>query len=437
MTMTITNITIGGGGGVGSFTNFSINGIPNSSGVMIGDSVNSQWTQGTDGVWRVDMSTNQTQWVINGEHIGGVDSNGITLLKGTLQLYEEDLDCNVRLYDGSRLVPSLTFWGHTNEWGLYARGYNGTTVAGWSQAGTEIGLLHGGGIKLMTTNAAFEGRLIGDISQATGYPEHEFRNWQTNMSFTALSLSNMVVTPGSLSVKDSYMVSRAILGQSGFAYYDAGGVARSSVGEYVLIKNSLGLTATKLEPSALTFYDPASSMPLNLIDSSSLTIKASNGNTMLDLNAVSGFRCFDNGTYLLRSRLDYFGLTLADSAGTIVATVDSSTGYATFRGGSITNSGDLSFYGGGGSNTCKITGSTGAVIIRGQDSDARYVRVYTNWFSGVLTNLFGGKTNICRYQYGSLTNMTVLKGDRDASPITNPNPFELQLRCRPHRKHAL
>lgn len=375
MTMTITNITIGGGG-VGSFTNFSINGIPNTSGVMIGDSINSQWTQGTDGVWRVDMSTNQTQWVINGEHIGGVDSNGITLLKGTLQLYEEDLDCNVRLYDGSRLVPSLTFWGHTNEWGLYARGYNGTTVAGWSQAGTEIGLLHGGGIKLMSTNAAFEGRLIGDISQATGYPEHEFRNWQTNMSFTALTLSNMVVTPGLVVVKDPYMVSRSILSQSGFAYSDAGGVSRVAIGDNILLKNASGLTALNIEPLYLNFLDPVSGIVLNRIDSSSQTMKLSNGQTAIALDAYNGWQFYDGSSYALRAKMNYAGISLYDSTGTNIL--------------------------------FSAAVSNGAVTIRGQDSDSRYVMVRTNWFSGVLTNLFGGKTNICRYQYGSLTNITTL-----------------------------
>jgi len=260
--------------------------------------------------------------------------------------------------------------------GLYARGYNGTTVAGWSQAGEEIGLLHGGGIKLMTTNAAFEGRLIGDISQATGYPEPVFAAWRTNMSFTALTISNMVVTPGSLSVKDAYMVSRSILGQSGYAYYDAGGVARSSVGDNILLKNASGLTALQIEPLYLNFLDPVSGIVLNSIDGSSQTMKLSNGQTAIALDAYNGWRFYDASSYALRAKMNYAGISLYDSTGTNIL--------------------------------FSAAVSNGAVTIRGQDSDARYVMVRTNWFSGVLTNLFGGKTNICRYQYGSLTNMTTL-----------------------------
>ena len=157
----------GGGGGVGTYTNTIINGVANTSMVSIADGSNITWAAGTDGVWRASAgipatwsSTGTLYWVVGGQTIGRVDSNGITLLKGSLSLFEEDLTCNVRLYDGSRVAPSLTPQGHPGTWGLFFKSYLGTYSAAWSQSSNEIGILHGGGISLTGSNTAFRGNVI-------------------------------------------------------------------------------------------------------------------------------------------------------------------------------------------------------------------------------------------------------------------------------------
>ena len=115
---------------------------------------------GTPALW---ASTGTLYWVVDGETVGSVSTNGIILERGTLQLYEDDLYCNVRLYDGSRIAPSLTFAGHTNTWGMYSYGLNGSYGAGWSQAGVAIGTWYGGGVYLIDSNAAFHGPVVGDL----------------------------------------------------------------------------------------------------------------------------------------------------------------------------------------------------------------------------------------------------------------------------------
>jgi hypothetical protein len=97
---------------------------------------------------------------------------------------------NMEFYAGSRLAPAITFYGHPTGFGFYERGYNGTYGAGWSVGGTEIGVLHSLGIKLVSTNSAFEGRLIGDISGSTGYPEPLWRSWTTNGQLGSLTVTN-------------------------------------------------------------------------------------------------------------------------------------------------------------------------------------------------------------------------------------------------------
>jgi hypothetical protein len=204
---TVTSTASGsGGGGIGSYTNTMINGVTHSNSVSIADGSNITWAQGTDGVWRASSSipaswasTGTLYWVVNGQTIGRVDSNGITMLHGSLTLQEEDLLCNVRLYDGSRVSPSITFQGHPGTWGLYAKGYNGSYSAAWSQGNTEIGIMSGLGINLMTTNAAFTGRHVGDLSGCTNYPEPIATNWLASRQLPSLTITNS----GALTVKDA------------------------------------------------------------------------------------------------------------------------------------------------------------------------------------------------------------------------------------------
>lgn len=432
MTMTVTNITIGGGGGAGNYTNTEVNGIAHTNGIRIGDSVNSTWTLGTDGVWRVDMSTNQLQWVVNGEHIGGVGSNGITLLKGTLQLYEEDLDCNVRLYDGSRLVPSLTFKGHPGEWGMYARGYGGHYVAGWSVASNEVGLLHAGGVRLMDTNAAFEGRLIGDISGATGYPEPLFEGWRTNMQFSYLSISNLTIANGLIQTKDINGTERARVDSAGaVTLRNAAGMIRTLISDGILyIRDSLGRTTAQLD-TRLHIYEPVSGQKTMDVGGSTgeeLSMWTPSGYQVASLSGSAGLVLSDLGSYMQRVwlRPEYFRLMNVSSQ--LVFQIDGTTGKTQTWGINVTNSEAITFYGPNGTNLLTLKGLSGNVESKGAllmtDSGG------TNWLTasnrtlnvtgtlrmngvqgptGFYTNLtIGSKTQVWMMASGIITNIITL-----------------------------
>jgi hypothetical protein len=425
MTMTITNITIGGGG-VGSFTNVQINGVTHSNGVVIGDSETTTWVQDSNGVWRVQSwssvmpATWDTELINTNElfvNVGGVPmirftTNGIVMTHGSLQMYEEDLNCNVRLYDGTRLAPSLTFLGHTNEWGLYARGYNGNYVAGWSVAGTEVGLLHQSGLTLMSTNFAFYGRLVGDISGATGYPEPIFEAWRTNMFFTSIGISNLTMNNGPITIKDSLNTTRGTLDSTGLTVKDAGGVTRSIYGaQSISLKNTSGLTTTTLDTN-LKLLDVATGNTLVDVGGpygNAIFLKTPSGFMQAYLSSTEGLQLFDSGSYVFRSKISPYGIELMTASSQLVFKVDSQTSLQTImNSAAITNAGNLTFHGALGTNLCTITGSTGAIKIRGVDSDLRYVtNVRTNMTGFQLTNLWAGVTNILWYNsQGIVTNKT-------------------------------
>lgn len=428
MSMTVTNITIGGGG-AGNYTNTEINGVAHTNGVRIGDSVNSTWTIGTDGVWRVDMSTNQLQWVVNGEHIGGVDSNGITLLKGTLELWEEDLDCNVRLYDGTRITPSLTFNGHPGEWGIYARGYNGHYVAGWSVASNEVGILHAGGIKLMTNSAAFEGRLIGDISGATNCPEASFWAWRSNMTFQVLTISNLTVTPGNLDVKDINQTTRSTLDSAGgLTLRNAANIIRSYLADGILyLKDSMGRTRLKLE-SEVTIYEPVSGQPYTILNDA-LVMKTPAGIMLAGLDKYNGLRFYNEALPGFPTMVaTYQSMWLYNSSSQLVWTADALSSKIVQQDTSITNSGNITFYGPNGTNLLTLTGVNGNITSKGLltmvDTGG------TNWLTasnrtlnvtgnlrmngvqgptGFYTNLtIGSKTQVWMMASGIITNIVTL-----------------------------
>ncbi len=425
MTMTITNIG-GGGGGIGSFTNVQINGVTHSNGVVIGDSETTTWVQDSNGVWRVQswssvmpstwdgdlIGTNSLDIKVGGMRMLEFTTNGIIMHHGTIQMYEEQLWANVELYDGTRLAPSLTFHGHPNEWGLYARGYNGNYVAGWSIAGVEQGLL-GRGVILMDTNAAFVGRLVGDISGATGYPEPIFMNWYTNQwVFNALSISNLTMLNGPITVKDSLYTTRGTLDTTGLTVKDAGAATRSIYGaQSVTLKNTSGLTTTTLDTS-LKIKDPTSGN--TLLDfgggyGDSIIGKTPTGFYQFYLSTAGGLHIFDQGSYAFRSSITPYGITLMNGSSQLVFSVDSQASLRTICNDfGVTNSGNINMYGPNGTNLFTITGSTGAVKIRGVDSDLRYVtNVRTNMTGFQLTNLWAGVTNILWYNsQGIVTNKT-------------------------------
>ena len=140
-------------------------------------------------------STGAVYWVVDGVQIGRVDSNGITMLRGSLQLQEQDLNCNVRIYDGSRTAPCLTPYGHTNTIGMYVRGYMGSWGFGFSHAGKDILTINSGGLSMLMTNAAISGRIIGDLSSCSNYPEPLFFAYKTNMVYAGFTIqTNGVLT---------------------------------------------------------------------------------------------------------------------------------------------------------------------------------------------------------------------------------------------------
>jgi hypothetical protein len=77
------------------------------------------------------QTTNRLYWVVDGVAVGYVSTNGITMLHGSLQLYEDDLNCNVRAYDGAAAAPSMTFYSAPLD-GWYRKSIAGGS--GWAYA---------------------------------------------------------------------------------------------------------------------------------------------------------------------------------------------------------------------------------------------------------------------------------------------------------------
>ena len=361
-------------------------------------------------VWDADaIGTNALYYKLNGETITRIDSNGLTMLKGTIQLFEEDLYCNVLRYDGSRTAPSETYAGHPGEYGTYGRGYDGHWCHAWEIGGTEVGIFHASGITLMSTNYAFTGKLIGDISSATGYPDPLFRAWNTNMNFTSLTLSNLVITPGGLEVKDTLNTTRIRLDTTGMTYKDAGGIIRSTVGPEVYIKDGLGRNVTMINYGGLTTIDAASQMPLirvGVLGGDVISCNFAAGNYAYVLNAVYGLRLWDPYQNALRFAANYQGMQVYNASSQSVFAVDSgAAALATMMNVAVTNSGVMTFYGSLGTNLVTINGGTGTIKVRGVDSDTRYPVAPTGMTGFIATNIVGTVTQRIWYTaQGIVTN---------------------------------
>lgn len=242
----------GGGGGIGSYTNTEINGLSNTNAIRIGDGDHVLWMLGTDGVWRASAtnlatatqgahgdaafahigdtsnphhvtceqigaitnipqnwsSTGAVYWIVDGITVGRVDSNGITMIKGSLQLQEEDLRCNVRLNDGTKNSPSLTPQGHANTIGMYVRGYSGSYGFGFAHASQDVAVIHKYGISLLSTNMTYSGSARG----LTDVPELKFDGFATNPALPGLTITNS----GLVTVKDAGGTTRfSVNGQTG------------------------------------------------------------------------------------------------------------------------------------------------------------------------------------------------------------------------------
>lgn len=95
-------------------------------------------------------TTNRLYWVVDGVAVGYVSTNGITMLHGSLQLYEEDLNCNVRAYDGSVNAPSLSFMGSPTV-GWYRKSVGGSHAWAYAHNSNDVAYIDNDGWHLMGT----------------------------------------------------------------------------------------------------------------------------------------------------------------------------------------------------------------------------------------------------------------------------------------------
>jgi hypothetical protein len=123
------------------------------------------------------------------------------------------------------------------------------------------------------------------------------------------------------------------------------------------------------------------------------------------LNPGNGLQIFDPYQNKLRTTLRYDLLQMLNTSTQLVFSVNSAAGITTMATAVITNSGNLVFYAGGTTNLCTITGSTGAIKIRGVDSDTRYPLAPTAMTAFVATNIIGTVTQRLWYTaQGVVTN---------------------------------
>jgi hypothetical protein len=100
-------------------------------------------------------TTNRLYWIVDGQAIGYVDTNGIHMLKGSLFLYEEDLDCNVRAYDGSKTAPSVSFYA-SPQIGWYRKSVSGSYAWAYAYNSNDVLYINNDGIAMMGTRV-YEG----------------------------------------------------------------------------------------------------------------------------------------------------------------------------------------------------------------------------------------------------------------------------------------
>jgi hypothetical protein len=179
----------GGGGGGGSTNLSGLSDVtvtsPSQGQTLVYDETLAGWTNGAAS--GEGLGTNRLTWVVGGETIGYVDTNGITMLKGSLQLYEEDLHCNVQAYDGARTAPSISFFAQP-KMGWYRKSYGGDYAWTFAHNSNDVMFLHQSGLTLASTNG---------IGAHFFEPTGAFRANGTNGITTNLSVITSVLTNGS------------------------------------------------------------------------------------------------------------------------------------------------------------------------------------------------------------------------------------------------
>jgi hypothetical protein len=215
------------------------------------------------------------------------------------------------------------------------------------------------------------------------------------MLFAHLSISNLVVTPGQFEVRDINGTTRVLANNSGEVYHkSAGGITQTKTEPGTITHyTSLGVTASKLSDSALTIYEPVSGQPMMVLNDQ-LIMQTPAGVILATFSKYNGLSLYNEATPSFKSvDLNYLGFTLVNSSGQPVFAVNNVSGKTVMQDAAITNSGSITFYGPQGTNLLTLVGSTGAITVRGQDSDLRYARAApTNMTGFVMTNIVGTST---------------------------------------------
>jgi hypothetical protein len=138
----------GGSSSLAGLTDVAVTNVAQGQ-TLVYDEILGAWTNGVAS--GESSSTNRLTWVVGGETIGYVDTNGITMLKGSLQLFEEDLNCNVRAYDGSAAAPSVSFYASPSI-GWYRKSIGGGYAWAYAHSSNDVLYLTKDGILGAGTN---------------------------------------------------------------------------------------------------------------------------------------------------------------------------------------------------------------------------------------------------------------------------------------------
>lgn len=135
-------------------------------------------------------TTNKLYWLVNSGNVGYVSSNGITLLQGSLQLLQSDLNCNVRAYDGNVRSPSMTFFNNPLS-GWYNMSINGSYDWAYAHGSNAVAVIcPQGWILYGTATYNGYGAELGYCDVSTGYQVNGVPGRTTNLTVITSILTN-------------------------------------------------------------------------------------------------------------------------------------------------------------------------------------------------------------------------------------------------------